>query len=237
MTRPLHLLALDTATQQATVALCRDTEILAEASRAVTTHSAGLLTLIDGVLAAAAVPLAAVDAIVCGQGPGSFTGLRIGLATAKGLALAANKPLLMIGSLLALARAAGIERAAATLALLDAGRGEIYAQAFLGAEALAPAWLGEPQRVGAYLATLASGASAPWLLVGEGALRQAEALRGALPAARWPAPEAHTISAAELARAALDRARAEDFDDLAGAVPLYVRGPDIRLPDPAASGS
>ncbi|MBK8480565.1 MAG: tRNA (adenosine(37)-N6)-threonylcarbamoyltransferase complex dimerization subunit type 1 TsaB [Proteobacteria bacterium] len=237
MIRPLHLLALDTATQQATVALCRETAIVAEASRVVTTHSAGLLTLIEDVLVGAGLTLGAVDAIVCGQGPGSFTGLRIGLATAKGLCLAAEKPLLVVGSLLALARAALVEEAAATLALLDAGRGEVYAQAFAAAEPLAPAWLGAPLQVGDYLATLPPRAGTDWLLIGEGALRHADALGLALPQGRPAAATRHTICAAELARATLPRARAEDFDDLARAVPLYVRAPDLWRPAPPANAA
>lgn len=235
MSHPVHLLALDTATTQATVALCRDTTLLAEASREVTTHSAGLLELIDGVLARGGLALEAVDAIVCGQGPGSFTGLRIGLATAKGLCLAAGKPLLVVGSLLALARAVLAESTKGTLALLDAGRGEVYAQAFAGAGPLAPAWLGEPQRIGDYLAPLAPALTVPWLLIGAGALRYAKVLQQALPAGRWAASERHAICATHLAAVALPRARAGDFDELAGAVPLYLRAPDIRAPAPQAT--
>src|ERR1700761_5339320 len=97
------VLALDTATLASAVALWRDGQLLAERRRLVTTHSESLLAMIDESLAEAGLRPPQLDGIVCGAGPGSFTGLPIGLATAKGLCLALDKPLVLVSTLAALA--------------------------------------------------------------------------------------------------------------------------------------
>jgi tRNA threonylcarbamoyladenosine biosynthesis protein TsaB len=119
----VKLLALDTSTQQASVALGNDGAVV-ERSRLVTTHSETLLMMVDEVFTEAGVAPAALDAIACGAGPGSFTGLRIGLATVKGLCYALGKPLVLVSSLEALAARAPDGR---VLATLDAYKGEVYA--------------------------------------------------------------------------------------------------------------
>lgn len=117
----MKLLALDTSTRSATVALTIGDEIAAERQREVTTHSEGLLALIDDVLRDGGVPVGDLDGIVCGSGPGSFTGLRIGMATAKGLCFATGKRLYCVESMTALALGAR-DLAPLTLTVLDAGR-------------------------------------------------------------------------------------------------------------------
>ena len=138
------ILAVDTSTLHAAVALWRDGRALAERHRVVTTHSDALLAMVDEAFVEANVAPADVDAIACGAGPGSFTGLRIGLATAKGLCFALGKPLVMVSSLAALAARAPDGR---VLATIDAFKGEVYAGLFVvtagvpvldGAEAVLP---------------------------------------------------------------------------------------------------
>ena len=101
------VLALDSSTLFASVALVTGDaaapRILAQAQTDVATHSERLLVLVDEVLGEAGLGLDDVDGIAVGAGPGSFTGLRIGMATAKGLAFAAGKPLWATSSLAALA--------------------------------------------------------------------------------------------------------------------------------------
>ena len=120
----MRILALDTATLTASVAVLAGDDIAAAADGRADTHSERLLPLIDEVLRQAGLAPASLDAIACGAGPGSFTGLRIGLATAKGLCFALHKPLVLVSSLEALAFAA---RGRDVLALLDAKKREVYA--------------------------------------------------------------------------------------------------------------
>ncbi len=133
----LRLLALDTSTLTASAAVVRVTpgeslEVMAEGDAETGSHSERLMPLVAEVMAHAGLALADLDAIACGAGPGSFTGLRIGLATAKGLAFAAEKPLWLVSSLGALAWSmeAGDDAApvaALRVPILDARRGELYA--------------------------------------------------------------------------------------------------------------
>jgi tRNA threonylcarbamoyladenosine biosynthesis protein TsaB len=113
----------------ASVAIVRDGELLAAGDADTGSHSERLMPLIAELMAQVGLEAAQLDAVAVGAGPGSFTGLRIGLATAKGLAFAAGKPLWLVSSLAALAWA--MRDAAPSGALLvpalDARRGEIYA--------------------------------------------------------------------------------------------------------------
>jgi tRNA threonylcarbamoyladenosine biosynthesis protein TsaB len=248
----MQLLALDTATRHATVALlCEDErQSITEREREVTTHSEGLLSMLDELLAEAGGPqrihsaggdgrqgrpeklglsVAGLDAIVCGLGPGSFTGLRIGLATAKGLCLAARRPLLGLSSLLPLAAAVeaafpGEERLAC--AVLDARRGEVFTRRFRGGVALEPDRLCRPETLVAELA--ASGE--PILLAGDGALLYRELLCAGGVATLAP-EDCHAIHARHLALAARERVTRGDFDDLASLAPRYLRASDARLPE------
>jgi tRNA threonylcarbamoyladenosine biosynthesis protein TsaB len=225
----MRILGLDTATLQATVALVDEHGVHAEAEREVTTHSEGLLALIDQTLSAGGCGVDGLDAVACGRGPGSFTGLRIGMATAKGLCLAVGKPLLCISSLLPLAEAT---RAAAgddvlVAALIDARRGELYCGLFRAGALVEPELLCRPEELTLRLADRAE----PVVLAGDGALLYREQLLAALPGRATLAPDGcHVIRARHLARAAAARLAAGDVDDLATAVPLYIRSSDARLP-------
>src|SRR3954471_12829696 len=100
----MRLLGIDTATTTAGIAIVdEDGRVLAEGRHATAGRGADLLVAIDRVCRDAAVAPAQLDAIAIGAGPGSFTGLRIGMATAKGIAFAARWPLLAGSSLAALA--------------------------------------------------------------------------------------------------------------------------------------
>src|SRR5512146_871649 len=122
----MKILAIDTSTLTAGIGLL-DGERLIERRERVTTHSERLLPNIDEVMREAGLAPRDLDAIACAAGPGSFTGLRIGLATAKGLCFAAGKPLVMVSSLAALAARAPDGRCCATI---DAFKNEVYAARF-----------------------------------------------------------------------------------------------------------
>lgn len=123
------ILAIETATRAGSVAVTRGSAILAAASGdASASHSTDLIELIDGVLQKAGTGLRDIDLFAAAVGPGSFTGLRIGLATIKSFAVCMGKECAGISTLAAIAHAAG--PSAHTLALLPAGRGELFAQSF-----------------------------------------------------------------------------------------------------------
>lgn len=126
----MKILGIDSATPIASVAVVDDTggtRVLAEAQSDTAGHRADLLVLIDQVCRTAGVAPTELDAVAIGAGPGSFTGLRIGMATAKGIAFAAGKPLYAVSSLAALAYP--IDKPL-VIAVLDARRGELYAGAY-----------------------------------------------------------------------------------------------------------
>ncbi|HSE34168.1 MAG TPA: tRNA (adenosine(37)-N6)-threonylcarbamoyltransferase complex dimerization subunit type 1 TsaB [Pyrinomonadaceae bacterium] len=123
------ILSVETATLAGAVALSKGAEIIAtlEGDKQ-TSHSNTLLREISSVLNQAGRTLAEVDLFAVATGPGSFTGLRIGIATVKGLAFTLERPCVAIPTLEAIAHSAGVcER---VVAALPAGRGELFVQAF-----------------------------------------------------------------------------------------------------------
>jgi tRNA threonylcarbamoyladenosine biosynthesis protein TsaB len=111
------ILAFDTATDSATCALCRGEDVLAERR----TTAAGLLADVERLVAAAGVARDEIDALAVGTGPGRYTSLRMGLVTARALALAIDAPVAAVSTLDALA--AGADGA---LPVIDARRGEVF---------------------------------------------------------------------------------------------------------------
>lgn len=124
----MNILALDTSTEYCSVALWRDGVMHERGAPAGQTHSEILLGMVDAVLADGGMRLAALDGIAYGQGPGSFTGLRIACAVAQGLAYPSGIPLAGIGTLHAMAAACG---AARVVCCLDARMREVYHAAYV----------------------------------------------------------------------------------------------------------
>lgn len=124
----MDILALETSTGHCSAALWRDGVVHERVVCAGQSHSEILIGMADAVLAAGGVRLAALGGIAYGQGPGSFTGLRIACAVAQGLAFAAEIPLAGIGTLQAMALACGEER---VLCCLDARMQEVYHAAYV----------------------------------------------------------------------------------------------------------
>ncbi|MCP8897281.1 tRNA (adenosine(37)-N6)-threonylcarbamoyltransferase complex dimerization subunit type 1 TsaB [Shinella daejeonensis] len=169
-------------------------------------HAERLMGIIDAALAAAGLVLADVGRIAVTVGPGSFTGIRVGVATARGLALALAVPAVGVSSLAALAR----ERSGGRplLAIMDAKRDEAYCQAFDAAGRP----LGEPE-----LLPVGEAHARAWAFEGD------VTGSGAPPAAGDAGDGNDTIPIATVARigAVLDPA-------VALARPLYLRGPDAK---------
>lgn len=127
-TEPL-ILSIETATLAGSIALSRGEEIVAAfAGDSGVSHSNTLLNDIDKLLGDAQVELSEIDVFAVAAGPGSFTGLRIGIATVKALAATLDRQCAGVHTLAAIALAAG--PSARTVALLPAGRGEVFAQLF-----------------------------------------------------------------------------------------------------------
>jgi len=123
MTGPGPLLVIDTATREAVVALADADGPIRSADRwtAGYRHGEELLVRIEALLEAARVPLAGLGAIVVGTGPGAFTGLRVGIASAKGLAHATRRPIVGVPTGEALLHAAAAETGVPVALLLPAG--------------------------------------------------------------------------------------------------------------------
>ena len=126
----MRILGLDTATWTASVGLLDGGRVVAERSAATDgSHGVSLLPLIDDVLRAGSCEISDLDGIAVSNGPGSFTGLRVGLSVAKGLARAAGLRLIGVPTLEALARTVA-DRHGTICALLDARKGELYGACF-----------------------------------------------------------------------------------------------------------
>jgi tRNA threonylcarbamoyladenosine biosynthesis protein TsaB len=124
------ILAIETATRTLSVALLRGERLLAELVEGASASAAEtLLPAVDHVLERAGVHLQEVGGFAVSIGPGSFTGLRVGLATVKGLAFDPPRPVAPVSTLAALAAGAG-PRPEPIAALLDARRGEVYAAVY-----------------------------------------------------------------------------------------------------------
>ena len=188
-------------------------------------HAEVLLTLIDEVHREARLPRNAADAVAVSAGPGSYTGLRIGLSTAKGIAHALGKPLLMLDTLEVLS-CRGEGRGGPMLAVLDARRNEVYAAVF------APREGGGWHRLEETRAVVLEGM--PWeiwkdglpenlIILGDAAEKTAQALAPFMPAGGWGA----VVTCDPVARYAgerVERARREGlWAALAYATPAYLK--------------
>lgn len=148
----MRVLALDTATQACSVALLDGGRLIGRHEEVSKSHAQRILGMIDSVLAEAALPLSVLDGIAASVGPGSFTGVRISVAVAQGLAFGAGLRVVPVTTLEALAFAAVRNGARQVLACLDARMGEVYwgcfrADADRGVIAIGPARVGPPGSV------------------------------------------------------------------------------------------
>jgi tRNA threonylcarbamoyladenosine biosynthesis protein TsaB len=220
------LLGIDTATWTASVALVDGDAVLAERSLPTSgSHGFSLVPLIEEVLGHAGATTGDLRGVAVSIGPGSFTGLRIGLATAKGLAFAQRIPIVGVRTLPALALAAGVQDGL-VCPLLDARKGEVYAalveiaagQAIVRRdEAAAPlaAWL---DVIGDRACTF----------IGDGVSIVADSGR-AVPQWTLLPFETHHPRGSVVARLGAERLGAGQSDDLAALEPLYVRPSEAEL--------
>lgn len=127
----MKLLALDTSTEACSVALLYQGNTLALDEVCPQQHSKRVLPMIDSMLAEAGINLTMLDGIVFGRGPGSFTGVRIGVSVAQGLAFGAGLPVFGVSTLAAMAQAAvRLHQATQIVAAIDARMAEVYLASF-----------------------------------------------------------------------------------------------------------
>jgi tRNA threonylcarbamoyladenosine biosynthesis protein TsaB len=234
----MRILAVDTSTFVGTVAVLRDGELLSESSASVrASHGETLLPRLALALEQAGIKLADIDLFAVGLGPGSFTGVRIGVATAKGLALAENKPLVGVTSLRVIARgmAAGTLRAVA----VDAHKGEVYCALYELAdegalrELIAPFHEAPAQ---AALRLREAAGTRQLSIAGNGIGRYGQELLAPLEGAVMRAAAFCDVPrAACLAHEAELVYAQQGPSDLARLEPLYVRASDAKLPTPKLS--
>jgi tRNA threonylcarbamoyladenosine biosynthesis protein TsaB len=218
--RGMLIAALDTTTSRGSVALWREGDVVAELRlRSEASHSTQLLPGLESLLRALGAGPDAVDGYAVTTGPGSFTGLRVGLATVQGLALARSRPCVGLSALDVLA--VRIRGAAVCLvSVMDAFRGELYYRVYDGeGRPLGEPGLASPEAIAGSL-------DGEVAFAGDGLAAQGGALRGLLPGAVFP--ERSLFLAGTLARLAgpmLERAEGTPASALR---PLYIRPPTIR---------
>lgn len=215
------VLGIDTSASACSAAVWRDGAVLASARAAMMRgHAEALVPMIEDVMRDAGLGYRDLAAVAVTRGPGAFTGLRIGLATARGLALAAGIPAIGISAFDAVARAVpAAARAGRNLAVaIDTKRGDVYLQSFDGA--LAP--IGDPRVVRPEDAAAALPAG-PLHVTGDGAALLREALSAhAAEIAFDPEPlPPDAVIVARLGAAALARGA-----PLPPPEPLYLRAPE-----------
>ena len=193
------VLAFDTATHVATVAVLQDGELLGEC----VTRGHRVLAAADEILQSAGVVPSDIEALAVGTGPGSFTGLRQGLAAARGFALARDIPVAGVSTLSALA--AGSPGA---MPVIDGGRREVFS--LVG---------GEPRAVRADELVLEAGA----ICVGDGALRYRTTLESL--GAKVPSDD----SDVHVPRARFHALLADGYGPADLVEPIYVRVPDAQV--------
>lgn len=121
------ILAVDTATENCSVALMVGDDVISRCEYAPREHTTKILPMVDTVLAEGGLKLNQLDALAYGRGPGSFTGVRIGIGIAQGLAFGADLPMLGISTLAAMAQGTyRIHQSEQVLTAIDARMGEIY---------------------------------------------------------------------------------------------------------------
>lgn len=240
----MKVLGIDTASGIASVAILDDQLVLAETQSETKGHRADLLVSIDAACARAAVAPSALDAVAIGAGPGSFTGLRIGIATVQGLALVGERLVHAEGTLDLLAhdaaRAADAEAGTTIVAWMEAYRGEVFAARYRVVAAAPVDADGTRRRGAATLEALDApvvsapeplaeawghGASGRVIVIGDGVPRTRALLVahfGAAAALREPGPLAGTLAA--LAARQTDSATRPH-----AVMPIYVRRPDAEL--------
>lgn len=216
----MNLLAIETATEACSVALLHGDALIDRTELAPRRHAELVLPMAEDLLAEAGITRKQLDAIAVGQGPGAFTGVRLAISVAQGLALALDIPVVPVSSLAALAMQAP-KNGASILAAIDARREEIYAGVFRsGADGLVEPLDRERVLAASELKLPEAGA---WNVLGTGWKVYSDAIRECLPSApRWADGERYP-QACDVARLAAPLFKTGKGVPPEQALPVYLR--------------
>ncbi len=232
----MHVLALDTTTRDGSVALVDDDHIIEERrGDAARTHAERLPGELIALADAHRLSAGGIDLFAVAAGPGSFTGLRFGIATVQGLALTARKRIVAVSALEALAQSVGRAPGTFVAAWMDARRHEVFAALYrvIDAPPFSPERLAEVEgaTVGDPASTLARWHShlhdATVTFVGDGAALYRDTISNH-QATGWEVLSAPLLAGA-IGRMAVARAQRGATIDPASVRPLYVRRPDAEV--------
>lgn len=224
----MKILAIETSTMLGGVAIAGEKRgLIAETRLNVkTTHSERLMTAVHNTLLQSDLSLDDIDVYGVAIGPGSFTGLRIGLSTVKGLSCATGKPLVAVPTLDAFAMNFPCSTYPVCL-MLDARKSEVYAAVFEWSEGKFEKVYGEMTARPDNLLVQLKGKT---LFAGEGAVLYQDIIRESLgDRAVFASPEKMVPSPANVAVLGLSRALAGEYTDAAAAVPLYIRKSEAEV--------
>lgn len=226
----MKTLAIDTATKTQVLALTDGADVVARRLAVVpANHSESLLANIDDMLRQAQWDRSALDLVACGLGPGTFTGLRVGLATAKAIARSAGAALVGVSSCEAIARPLAPLFDGVAVTVIDARRGEVYFAAYetrggmVVQELVAPTTK-TPEQVRAFVDAQPGAV----ILSGNGVIAFDELQQWEREDVRVMAQPWHTPSSVSIALLAQRTLRERGGDDIATLEPNYVRPSDAE---------
>jgi len=224
----MRVLGLDTATHCGGIAILEDEQVLASLVLNIKkTHSERLLRDVDYLLKECGIEIKDLDGIAVCIGPGSFTGVRIGMACAKGLAFSSGKSLVGVSSFHALTLR-NAEPGKLICPVLDARRSEIFGAAYRireGSEEFIEVMPGRAEPLEQFLRQIKE----PALFCGDGSIKFRETIKNILGDKALFAPGHRSLpSAVEIALLGMKRLASGEQDDLAELSPLYLRAHDAR---------
>ncbi|RJP86247.1 MAG: tRNA (adenosine(37)-N6)-threonylcarbamoyltransferase complex dimerization subunit type 1 TsaB [Desulfobacteraceae bacterium] len=222
----MRILAVDTASRTCSVAVLEDDSVMAEfTANHRDTHSRFLMQMIDDVLAVSRFTITDMDGFALTTGPGSFTGLRIGLSAVKGLAVGADKPVVGVSSLEALAFPFSYAHQL-ICPLMDARRHEVYTACYRGGSSSlivhTPPQVTTPEKA-------VSDIKEPCIFVGDGAVAYRDRIMDIMGGQAFFADSTHhQIRASVVAAIAMHRFKSGDTDDASAMTPCYIRKSDAE---------
>jgi len=223
----MKILSVDTATKSCSVAIVDKEALLAEITiLSGQTHAKHLMSMINKVVGMSGLKITDLDGYATTRGPGTFTGLRIGISTVKGLAVASGKPIVGVSSLDALAMQT-FPSSYLICSILDARRGEVYCSRYRIDNRIMKKE-GDEQVLSP--AKAVRDINEPCVFIGNGVVLYHKLIEDTLGGLAYFAPFfQNTIRASTVAYLSMDRFEKNDTDDVSMFVPRYIRKSDAEL--------